>query len=428
MKREPFSRRAPLGRRTNRPRAARPWAVLAVLAGGFVAGPAAFAQAPDLPRPAGQEVLPAYAQSIINGTDAGVVQAGCASCGGGSPVPSILPPGGGGGGGACACSDDSCASCQCKPGRSRNCFCGGCSDGACGRFFGGLTECLCCPDPCYEPVWVNTANAAFFQDTVRPRNTTRFRWDSGVNVVLPERAEFFWAKPGELGGKGPRRIENRVDYDELSLYQEIAAGKFAFFIETPYRAVDPDLNPHHANFGDLNLGTKSLLIDCELLQLAFQFRTFIPTGGAGNGIGTGHTSLEPSFLAALKLSQDTYLQAQLAEWIEGSILHYHFSLNHSWFKRGPFQLIGTSEFNGWTFQDGAFADRALAVRDAMGNLVVTNQNLFTHRASGESYITLGGGFRLVYCENFDIGFGTAFAITDDHWADQLYRTEVRFRY
>jgi len=43
-------------------------------------------------------------------------------------------------------------------------------------------------------------------------------------------------------------------------------------------------------------------------------------------------------------------------------------------------------------------------------------------------ITLGGGLRLVYCDNFDIGFGAAFAVTDDHWAEQLYRTEVRLRY
>jgi hypothetical protein len=367
-------------------------------------------------------VLPAYAQAIINGTDGGVVPAGCASCGGGGgPLPAILPPAGGCGGGACACSDG-CDSCQCKPGRSRCCYgAGECCDGFLGRLTGGFIECLCCPDPCYEPVWNNVANAAFFQDTVRPRNTTRFRWDSGVNLTQPERAEFFWAKPGALGGRGPMFIENRVNYDELSLYQEIAAGKFAFFIDTPYRSVYPDLNAHHANFGDLNLGTKSLLVDCELLQFTFQFRTYIPTGRVGNGLGTGHTSLEPSALASLKLSQDTYLQGQLAYWIpiggdgefEGAVWHYHLSLNHLWWKSGPYQLIGTSEFNGWSFTDGGVVDRVTG----MGR-----------PASGETYVTLGGGLRLVICENFDIGFGTTFAVTDDHFADQLYRTEVRFRY
>src|SRR5262249_1245398 len=150
---------------------------------------------------------------------------------------------------------------------------------------------------------------------------------------------------------------------------------FAFFIDTPYRSVYPTFNDHHANFGDLNLGTKSLLIDCELLQVAFQFRTYIPVASPQNGIGTGHTSLEPSFLASLNLYQDTYLQGQVAEWIaiggdrdyEGSIVHYHLSLNRLWLKKGACQVIGTTEFNGWTFQDGALTtfvtpDKGFAVK------------------------------------------------------------------
>jgi hypothetical protein len=406
----------------------------AVLAAALAAGPAR-AQAPA---PAGGDAVPAYAQAVLTGTDPAVTPAGCSSCGGGGPVPALMPPGWGGG--ACACSDG-CDSCQCKPGRSRCCPAAvGCADSCLGRFFGGLTECLCCPDPCYEPRWVNAANAAFFQDTVRPRNTTRLRWDAGQNVVLPERAEFFWARPGELGGRGPRRIENRVNYNTLSLYQEIASERFAFFIEVPYTNVQPAINPSDANFGDINLGTKSLLIDCELLQVTFQFKTFIPTGNARNGLGTGHASLEPALLSALKLSPLTYLQGMLAEWIPlggdgtyaGAIIHYHLSLNHQFFRRGPFELIGTGEFNGWTFQDGANANRALVgPRNAAGDLAAANITQLNNNpasASGVTYVTMGPGLRLVYCENFDIGFGAAFALSQNHWADQLYRTEVRFRY
>src|SRR5580704_11821054 len=106
MMHEPFSRRATVARLV-RPGMARPWAALAVL----LAGSAAFAQAP----PAG-EVVPAYAQAILTGTDAAVVPAGCATCGGGSlPAPYLTGPIPSGCG-ICACSDDSCGSCQCKPG------------------------------------------------------------------------------------------------------------------------------------------------------------------------------------------------------------------------------------------------------------------------------------------------------------------------
>ena len=358
---EPFSRRA-WSARPVRPGMARPWAALAVL----LAGTAVFAQSP----PPSSGVVPAYAQSIIEGTDGVVVPAGCASCGGGLPAPYITGQAGGCGGGPCACSDDTCGSCQCKPGRTDLCKCAaGCSDSFLGRLGGGFIECICCPDPCYEGNWNYAANAAFFQDTVRPQTYTRIRWDSGHDLTTPERAEFFWARPSSIGGRGPKAVENNVNYDELSLYQEISAGAASFFVQVPYRAVDPELNPGHSNFGDVNLGAKSLLLDCELLQFAFQFRTYIPSGDPTNGIGTGHTTLEPSILASIKLMQDTYLQGQLAYWIpiggnsdfEGATWWYGLSLNRQWFKRGPFALISTAEFNGWTFTDGAVATRPTGV-------------------------------------------------------------------
>jgi hypothetical protein len=419
MLHEPFSRRGGAGWKSVLP-------TLAVLFLG-----SASAQSPP-----GGEIVPAYAQAIINGTDSAVVPAGCSSCGGGLPAPYITGPiagGGCGGDGPCACSDDSCGSCMCKPGRTKPRYCDGCSDSFLGRLGGGFIECLCCPDPCYEGVWNYAANAAFFQDTVRPQTYTRIRWDSGHDLTAPERGEFFWAKPGVLGGRGPQAIENRVNYDELSLYQEIAAGNFAFFVNVPYRGVDPDINPGHSNFGDVDLGTKTMLLDCELIQFDFQFRVYIPAGNPRNGIGTGHTTLEPSFLSSIKLMQDTYLQSQVAYWIpiggdqdfEGAAWRYGVSLNRQWFKYGPYALISTAEFNGITFTDGAVADRGLnAVMPAPGS----NPALYTRPADGDTIITLGGGLRLVICDKFDIGFGADFAVTDKHFADQLYRTEFRVRY
>ena len=121
-------------------------------------------------------------------------------------------------------------------------------------------------------------------------------------------------------GRGPKppapfRGELAVNYDDLSLYTEVGASLISFFVELPYRSLSPELLDHAAGLSDMNLGTKSLLLDCELIQLAFQFKTYIPSGSAGNGLGTGHTSLEPSLLATVKLAPCTYLQTQLAEWI-----------------------------------------------------------------------------------------------------------------
>jgi hypothetical protein len=422
MKYEPFSSRATRARLVG-PGMVRPWAALAIL----LVGPAAFAQTP----PPSGEVVPAYAQSIINGTDGGVIQAGCPTCGSSLPAPYLTGPIAGGCG-TCACSDDSCGSCQCKPGKVNNCYCNGCSDSFLGRLGGGFIQCICCPDPCYEGFWDYTANAAFFQDTVRPQTYTRLRWDSGVDVRQPDRAEFMWAKPGVLGGRGPTNIETHLNYDTLSLYQEIAAGNFALFVNAPYVGVDPDNNPGHSNFGDVDLGTKTLLIDCDLMQLTFQFRTYIPAGISRNGLGTGHTTLEPSLLMSIKVMSDTYLQMQGAYWIpiggdqdwEGATWWYGASLNHQWFNKGPFRLISTAEVNGWTFTDGAVAIAPIA-----GGPTPSTSNAASFTAHGEdTYVTMGGGMRLVICDKYDIGFGSSFAVTSGHFADQLYRTEFRVKW
>ncbi|MBL8800307.1 MAG: hypothetical protein JNM56_40885, partial [Planctomycetia bacterium] len=220
------------------------------------------------------------------GHDHGGHAVGCATCGG---------PGG------CGCGGP-----KCIPGRK-------CCDPAfhsdhwyercCARFY----ECICCPDPCYEPHWCAVANSAFFVDAARPVTQMRLRYDAGFGMVFPDRAEYFWARQGQ-GGKGPPRIETKLDYDELTLYMEGAAARIGIFVETPYRSITAETNGHFAGFGDIVLGTKSLLLDCELMQVSFQLKTFIPSGNFLKGLGTGHVSLEPSLLWAIKLTPSSYTQ------------------------------------------------------------------------------------------------------------------------
>ena len=340
---------------------------------------------------------------------------------------------------------------------SGGCSHGGCGGGGCipgrkagysyeastlvGRFFGNLYECLCCPDPCYKPGWVPQANASFFQDYARPRTIARFRWDNVSDFQFPDRSEFFWARDD---GKGagpqpphpfPRKVpagstikqvqykgERSVSYDQLYYYQEAAAGRSSFFIEIPYRSTHPYYTDHHAGFSDMNLGTKSLLLDCELLQITFQFKTYLPTGQSIKGLGTGHVSLEPSLLASLRLSPDTYLQGQIAEWIPlggdpayaGAILHYHGSLNHVLYRLTPdVPVIGTLEGNAWSFQDGAYTDPVL------GSF---------RKSSGDTYFNLGPGLRVSVCNNVDFGAAVAFPLSEPHWANPIFRSEFRILY
>jgi hypothetical protein len=274
-------------------------------------------------------------------------------------------------------------------------------------------------------VWLPLANAAFFVDGARPVTQTKMGFDAGLGYRQPDRAEYFWAQANG-SGKGPAPTspylgELRVNDYEIYNYTEAATGKFSLFVVTPYRSIYPEEAGHAAGFSDMNIGTKTLLADTDLFQITFQFRTFIPVGNPTSGLGNGHVSLEPSLLLAVNLAKDMYLQGQISEWIPiagdpgyaGAILHYHASLNHAfWYMNPAVPLIGTCEFNAYSFQAGSYTDPTL------GQL----------KASDTTYASIGPGVRLVFCNKIDFGVGTAFSITHEHFAGQLFRSEFRWRF
>jgi hypothetical protein len=313
---------------------------------------------------------------------------------------------------------------SCVPGRGPCYPCE--AEGPFGRFLCLIYENVCCPDPCYEPRWLPLADAAFFVDAVRPVTQQRVRFNAGRNLMFPDRSEYFWAR-ADGKGRGPRppngaKGEAAVNYNELSIYTEAATATGGLFVEMPYRAVYPEQYNFGAGFGDMNMGLKSLFFDSELVQVATQFRTYMPIGRTNKGLGTGHVSLEPSVLISVKLTPDAYLQTQVSEWIplggdsdyQGSVLHYHGSLNQTLYRPLPTTpIVGTLEFNGWSFQHGKYTD------PATGTPI---------KSSGTTCASLGGGVRLFVCDRFDAGLGAAFAVTHTHWAAQLYTAELRWRY
>ena len=217
------------------------------------------------------------------------------------------------------------------------------------------------------------------------------------------------------------RYWTAINYAQLYLYSEMAGERGSFFIEIPYRAWTAFTGGGAGGFSDLNVGTKSVLLDSEFLLVTFQFKTYIPTGSAAAGLGTGHVSLEPSLLSALKLTPDAFLQGQLAQWIpiggdpqyQGGVLHYHFSLNQALYRIAPdAPIIGTLEFNGWSFQNGKYTDPVSG----------------TKGAGGDSYFSIGPGLHMALGPRFDCGVGTAFAVSEPHFANQLVRGELRVLY
>lgn len=350
----------------------------------------------------------------------GVIPAGCSTCGGGG----LLNLGGNGSDClGCGCGGGG----QCSPGR-RPCDCC-CDESTClGRFVNGLYHCICCPDPCYDPSWLAVADAAYFVDAARPITHMRFRWDQSWDMNFPDRAEYFWARQRtplsnkSMTAKGPTPPSNTpvrtIDVAEFKMYTEAAAGRAGVFFELPYRRIERDLSS--SGFADMNVGTKAMLLDCQLIQITFQFKTFIPSGAFTKGLGTGHVSLEPSLLWALRLTPSTYLQAQTSLWIpiggdsdyQGNVFHYHLSLNQILYKPcQDLQVIGTAELNGWTFLSGLQSDPVLGSVDGRGTIA-----------------SAGPGIRVVICDKLDFGVGSAFAFTNHHWADEMMRWDFRWRF
>jgi hypothetical protein len=284
------------------------------------------------------------------------------------------------------------------------------------------------------------ADAAFFVDAARPVTQMRLRWDTGWDMTHPDRAEYFWAREGVTtanaggGGKGPNFVPGHLDYKTLSMYMEGAAGGFGMFVETPYLDIEPVSgiqpgNPpvaagsNKSGFGDIMVGTKSLLLDCQLIQIAIEFKTYIPSGNFTTGLGTGHVSLEPSILLGLCLTPNSYLQGQFSYWIpisgdnlyQGNIFHCHLSYNHVLWRFCPeVLLVGTAECNEWSIING--------------NYTTLEGNTAVAVSARDTIFSVGPGVRLFVCDKIDLGVGSAFSLTSERWASELVRAEFRWRF
>jgi hypothetical protein len=374
-------------------------------------------------KPAGTD-LEDRENASVRGSDDQVKRTACATCGG---FHSSLD-------GGIFHASMGCANGICVPGRPP-CFppCKECNT-VIDAFCQNLYQCLCCPDPCYQPTWVPAANASFFADYARPRTVTRLRYDNLEDMTRPDRNQF-WINQVKPVPRGRTIVNPFVRIQQLYLYQEAAGERGSFFVEYPYRQINQSYAPTQAGFGDVNFGTKALLFDCEMLQIAFQLRTFMPSGNFKNNLGTGQFALDPSILTSLKLGSTTYFQGQFGNWIPlggpgvnrqlaGGIFYWFMSLNQvlcCWTPDSP--LIATLEMDGWSFEDGGFTRSV--TRDAGFHSQPTPH--FVADGGGVSYFNIGPGLRQSICNRLDFGGAITWA-TDSaaHWAQPWFRFEVRF--
>jgi hypothetical protein len=349
-----------------------------------------------------------------------IVPVGCSTCNSGLLGGLLGPPDPG------FTGVSGCGGCgRCVPGRDACCVCDD-KKTIVGRFLCGVYDCVCCPDPCYEGKWIPLADAAFYLDAVRPVTMTGLRYDGGRDFIFPDRNEYFWARADGMG-KGPKPpagvlAETKLRYDQFSLVTQGSNGVLGLVVTTPFLSINGQETGHAAGLGDITIATKTLLFDCELLQVSFQMKTYVPSGNFLKGLGTGHVSLEPSVLMGIKLTPTTYFQSQVAEWIpiggdpsyQGDILHSQFSVNQQLCLLAPrAPLILTTELGTYTFQHGNYTDPVLGSYQ---------------RSSGETYVYAGPGLRLFICDRCDFGVAGDFALTEQHFAKEVFTFDFRYRY
>jgi hypothetical protein len=260
-------------------------------------------------------------------------------------------------------------------------------------------------------------------DSAIPRSQFRLRYEAAYDNNRPDRADFFYAKCGCFGGSapGPRLPETRVDYQDITGYLEWAASdRLSAFVEAPVRFLNPEQNANTAGFADMNFGVKAALLASPEQYLTFQFRTYLPTGDPGHGLGNDHVSLEPGLLFNQKLAEGLRLEGELRHWIPiggtnfaGNVLRYGLGVSYDAYKTEKVRVAPVIEFVGWTVLNGK------EVSFPEGNV---------RSAGGDTIVNGKFGLRAYFGENSSIYAGYGRALTGEVWYKDIIRVEYRLEF
>jgi hypothetical protein len=272
-----------------------------------------------------------------------------------------------------------------------------------------------------EPEMIDADSGVAFIDSAVPRTTIRTRFDLAYRIRQPNRAEYIWAQGG-IGNPGPFLPESRVDYQEFRTYGELALNPyFSLFLETPYKWVNPDINPNVNGTGDMNVGLKFAFLNNETWVTTFQFRAYFPTGSA-RGLGNEHFTLEPGLLVNYRLAEQFHLEGELKYWMPidgtdfaGDILQYGVGLTWGSRTYGEMWITPVVEMIGYTILGG--------------QSTVAPVPWFVNTVDAEGTILNGAlGIRMGFSNSMDWYVGYNRALTGGSWHKDMARIEFRYQF
>jgi hypothetical protein len=289
----------------------------------------------------------------------------------------------------------------------------------------------------------------------------RVRFEVGLGMRRPDRAEFFYAKCGcyrdlanhpTLGvfhdpnspGPGPTSPAGIVDdmnFRQLMIEAEYAAtDRISVFAEAPIRWIQPQdfLIPavagtfgNQGGFGDLRAGAKVALAASPDYSVTFRFQAFFPTGSASKGLGTDHASVEPSVLYFQKFpnTEDRLaIESQFGVWLptggsdgarpgiddnySGNVLFYGIGPSYVVYESDALRIAPVVELIGWSVLSGFEAP--------------PNEAAGTGTEANSTIVNLKIGARFNFRQRSSLYVGYGHALTDESWYDDIVRIEYRY--
>ncbi len=246
-----------------------------------------------------------------------------------------------------------------------------------------------------------------------PHVGLHYQLDAGLRT--PDRAEYYW------GAAAPDEIS--VNAQDLHFRMAVGNDKAMALTQYTLRSLDPDRAHNTTGFGDMVVGAQSLLLDGKRTKLATIFRTYLATGNAQRGLGTGHTSLEHGLLVRQCLSPETYWFGEIKYWlpikgtspIAGDVLTTGWGVASIAAESDVFALIPTFEMRTLSFLFGG-QTRADGTVDT--------------RVDGTTAVELYPGARFVLDPQSDwglleFGFSTGITVADSNWFDSRIVFDLR---
>jgi hypothetical protein len=218
--------------------------------------------------------------------------------------------------------------------------------------------------------------------------------------------------------------ERSIDFQDLTVYGETTLfPSVSAFVETGARFLNPEVNANTAGWSDSAVGMKYAFYSSDDMQGTFQFRTYVPTGDTGRGLGTGHVSLEPGLLGFRKLTDRLGLAGELRYWIPvggtdfaGSVLRYGVGTRYDLWERGSIRVSPTLEFIGWT---------ALAGQQSQ---LAPDGSVVPQSAAGVTVVNVKVGARVDVSDRLGFYAGYGRAVTGEQWYSDVLRIEMRWLY